>query len=47
VIDWCLQLPILARPQSVHALQKVLSGELLDLVDPTWFETPGTWPPPG
>ena len=38
LIDWCMQLKIKARPQSVYALQKVLSGELLDLVDPSWFE---------
>lgn len=38
LIDWCLRLPIAARPQSAFALQKVLSGELLDLVDPSWFE---------
>ena len=38
VIDWCMQLPVEARPQSVHALQKVLNGELLDLVDPGWFQ---------
>lgn len=40
VVDWCLRLPIDRRPQSVHAVQKVLSGELLDLVDPAWFEEP-------
>ena len=40
LIDWCLKLPVTARPQSVHALQKVLNGELLDLVDPAWFDTP-------
>jgi serine/threonine protein kinase len=39
LIDWCMQLPVRARPQSVHALQKVLNGELLDLVDPGWFQT--------
>lgn len=38
VIDWCLRLPATARPQSVHALQKVLNGELLDIVDPSWFD---------
>ncbi|MFA7270485.1 MAG: serine/threonine-protein kinase [Sterolibacterium sp.] len=38
LIDWCLRLPVAARPQSVFALQKVLNGELLDLVDPAWFE---------
>lgn len=38
IIDWCLRLPILARPQSVHAVQKVLNGELLDIVDPSWFD---------
>lgn len=40
LIDWCMKLPIAERPQSVFALQKVLNGELLDLVDPSWFETP-------
>ncbi|MFA6310356.1 MAG: serine/threonine-protein kinase [Sterolibacterium sp.] len=40
LIDWCMKLHIGERPQSVFALQKVLSGELLDLVDPAWFETP-------
>jgi serine/threonine protein kinase len=40
LIDWCMTLPMVARPQSVFALQKVLSGELLDLVDPAWFNTP-------
>ena len=39
LIDWCLRLPIAERPQSVFALQKVLNGDLLDLVDPSWFET--------
>jgi serine/threonine protein kinase len=39
LIDWCMQLPVQARPQSIHALQKVLNGELLDLVDPGWFQT--------
>ncbi|HMM55004.1 MAG TPA: serine/threonine-protein kinase [Candidatus Desulfobacillus sp.] len=38
LIDWCLRLPAAQRPQSVYALQKVLSGELLDLVDPSWFD---------
>lgn len=38
LIDWCLNLSILRRPQSVYALQKVLNGELLDLVDPNWFK---------
>ena len=42
LIDWCMRLPVLSRPQSVFALQKVLSGELLDLVDPAWFETRAT-----
>ena len=37
LIDWCMQIPVRARPQSVYALQKVLNGELLDLVDPAWF----------
>ena len=40
LIDWCLKLPVDQRPQSVFALQKVLSGEQLDLVDPAWRETP-------
>ncbi|MCA1971743.1 MAG: hypothetical protein LDL44_02815, partial [Caenispirillum sp.] len=40
LIDWCLKLPVEQRPQSVHALQKVLSGEQLDLVDPAWFDRP-------
>jgi len=40
LIDWCLKLPVAQRPQSVFALQKVLSGEQLDLVDPAWFDTP-------
>ena len=39
VIDWCLRLPATTRPQSVYALQKVLNGELLDIVDPSWFDT--------
>ena len=39
LIDWCMQLPIQSRPQSVYTLQKVLNGELLDLVDPAWFKT--------
>ena len=43
LIDWCLTLPVAQRPQSVFALQKVLNGEQLDLVDPAWFEAP---PPP-
>lgn len=38
LIDWCLMLPAAQRPQSVFALQKVLSGEQLDLVDPSWFD---------
>lgn len=37
LIDWCLKLSIAERPQSVFTLQKVLGGELLDLVDPSWF----------
>ena len=41
IIDWCLRLPADQRPQSVHAVQKVLSGELLDLVDPAWFDNAG------
>lgn len=40
VIDWCLKLRVSERPQSVFALQKVLNGELLDLVDPSWFDPP-------
>jgi len=38
LIDWCLKLPVEQRPQSVFALQKVLSGEQLDLIDPSWFD---------
>ena len=45
LIDWCMQLPIAARPQSVFALQKVLHGDLLDLVDPAWFETAASGKP--
>ena len=41
LIDWCLHLATQERPQSAYALQKVLNGELLDLVDPAWFDTPG------
>jgi serine/threonine protein kinase len=37
LIDWCLKLKTAERPQSVFTLQKVLGGELLDLVDPNWF----------
>lgn len=40
VIDWCLKLRVSERPQSVFAVQKVLNGELLDLVDPHWFDPP-------
>lgn len=40
LIDWCLMLPAAQRPQSVYALQKVLSGEQLDLIDPSWFDKP-------
>ncbi len=40
LVDWCLRIPAAERPQSVFALQKVLSGELLDLVDPHWFDSP-------
>ena len=40
LIDWCLMLPAAQRPQSVFALQKVLNGEQLDLVDPAWFDKP-------
>ena len=39
LVDWCMQLKIDERPPSVFALQKVLNGELLDLVDPSWFDT--------
>jgi len=39
LIDWCMQLPVERRPQSVHALQKALNGELLEIVDPNWFKT--------
>ena len=38
LIDWSMKLPIAERPQSVFAMQKVLNGELLDLIDPSWFE---------
>ncbi|CAG0932323.1 MAG: Serine/threonine-protein kinase PrkC [Rhodocyclaceae bacterium] len=38
LIDWCLKLPVDQRPPSVFALQKVLSGEQLDLIDPSWFD---------
>lgn len=44
LIDWCLMLPAAQRPQSVFALQKVLSGEQLDLVDPSWFDKPSETP---
>lgn len=37
LIDWSMKLRTGERPQSVFELQKVLSGELLDLVDPSWF----------
>ena len=40
LIDWCLMLRTESRPRSVFALQKVLGGDLLDLVDPSWFTTP-------
>ena len=40
LIDWCLKLKTAERPQSVFALQKVLNGDLLDLVDPNWFQAP-------
>ena len=40
LIDWCLRLNTAERPQSVFALQKVLNGDLLDLVDPSWFQAP-------
>lgn len=45
LIDWCMRLPVAQRPQSVFALQKVLHGDQLDLVDPAWFETPSETPP--
>ena len=41
LVDWCLKLKVDERPQSVFALQKVLGGELLDLVDPSWFAGAG------
>jgi serine/threonine protein kinase len=44
LIDWCMRLPVAERPQSVFALQKVLNGELLDLVDPSWFEITASAP---
>lgn len=44
LIDWCLELRVARRPQSVFALQKVLSGARLDLVDPAWFEAPPAAP---
>ncbi len=48
LIDWSMKLPIAERPQSVFALQKVLNGELLDLVDPSWFEpSTSSKPEPG
>lgn len=40
LVDWCMRLPVAQRPQSVYSLQKVLSGEQLDLVDPSWFKSP-------
>ncbi len=46
LVDWCLQLAIDQRPQSVFALQKVLNGEQLDLIDPSWFNKPDHPPPP-
>ena len=42
LIDWCMNIPSTQRPQSVFALQKVLSGEQLDLIDPAWFDVPST-----
>jgi len=45
LIDWSMHLPIAERPQSVFSLQKVLNGELLDLVDPSWFDTKTTTRP--
>ncbi|MBS1197971.1 MAG: serine/threonine protein kinase [Proteobacteria bacterium] len=38
IIDWSMKLHVHERPQSVFEIQKVLSGELLDLVDPAWFD---------
>jgi hypothetical protein len=38
IIDWSMKLGVHERPQSVFEIQKVLSGELLDLVDPAWFD---------
>ncbi len=40
LIDWCMRLNVDERPQSVFAVQKVMQGELLDLVDPSWFDIP-------
>jgi serine/threonine protein kinase len=45
LIDWCMRLAVTQRPQSVFALQKLLSGEQLDLVDPTWFAKPSASQP--
>ena len=42
LIDWSMHLPITERPQSVFSMQKVLNGELLDLVNQERFETPAT-----
>lgn len=36
VIDWCLRLPH-HGPPAKHSAAKMLSGELLDIVDPGWF----------
>jgi serine/threonine protein kinase len=38
LIDWSMCLPSAKRPQSAFALQKVLDGGLLDLIDPSWLE---------
>jgi serine/threonine protein kinase len=46
LIDWCMRLPVAQRPPSVFALQKVLNGDQLDLIDPAWFETPPETPRP-
>lgn len=40
LIDWCMHLDSGRRPQSARVLQRVLKGELLDLVDPDWFVSP-------
>jgi serine/threonine protein kinase len=40
LIDWCMHLDPDRRPRSAQVLQRVLKGELLDLVDPDWFISP-------